>query len=84
MDKVISIYEAKTNFSKLVKQAKAGATIYVGAYGKPDAVIAPLPQKKKVNIGVWEGKYKIDYEALEAMDAEIAADFEKSISRPLE
>jgi len=35
----VSIHEAKTNFSKLVKQAAAGETIYIGAYGKPEAML---------------------------------------------
>jgi antitoxin (DNA-binding transcriptional repressor) of toxin-antitoxin stability system len=72
MDKVINIYEAKTNFSKLVKKAQAGETIYVGAYGQPQAIIAPAPQVKKPNIGVWKHKKTIDYKALVRSDNEIA------------
>jgi len=44
--KTFSIHEAKTNLSKLVKRAAAGETIYIGAYGKPDAVITAVNQKK--------------------------------------
>jgi hypothetical protein len=29
----VSIHEAKTNFSKLVKRAAAGEKIYIGSYG---------------------------------------------------
>ena len=72
MNKVISIYEAKTNLSKLVKKAEAGETIYIGAYGHAQAVISPLPVKHKINIGVWNHKKQIDYDALADMDAEIA------------
>ena len=36
---VISIHEAKTNLSKLVKRAVAGETIYIGAYGKPEVAL---------------------------------------------
>lgn len=61
MDKVITIYDAKTNLSKLVKRAQAGKTIYIGAFGIPQAVIAPLPTKPKIKIGVWQGKHKITY-----------------------
>ncbi|MCL2831804.1 MAG: type II toxin-antitoxin system prevent-host-death family antitoxin [Treponema sp.] len=38
----IPIHEAKSNLSKLVKRAAAGETIYIGAYGKPEAVLAPV------------------------------------------
>jgi prevent-host-death family protein len=85
MDEVVTIYQAKTHLSKLVKQAQAGKTIYIGAHGHPQAVLSPLPAKKKVNIGVWAHKAKpVDYKALEALDAEIAADFEASINRDLD
>jgi len=40
--KTIPIHEAKSNLSKLVKRAAAGETIYIGAYGKPEAVITSV------------------------------------------
>jgi prevent-host-death family protein len=43
--KTVSIHEAKTNFSKLVKRAEAGETIYIGAYGKPAVVMMAVDQK---------------------------------------
>lgn len=87
MDKIISIYEAKTNLSKYIKKAQAGQTIYVGAYGTPQAIIAPIPAKKPINIGVWAHKKKLNAyqtEDLIGPDPDIAADFEDSINRPLE
>jgi antitoxin (DNA-binding transcriptional repressor) of toxin-antitoxin stability system len=44
--KTISIHEAKTNLSKLVKRAAAGEIIYIGAYGKPEVAITAVNQKK--------------------------------------
>jgi prevent-host-death family protein len=44
--KTISIHEAKTNLSRLVKRAAAGETIYIGAYGKPEAVLTAVNQNK--------------------------------------
>lgn len=52
----ISIYEAKTNLSKLVKRAQAGETIYIGSYGNPQAVLTPLPEKKPIVFGVFENQ----------------------------
>lgn len=72
MYKVINIYEAKTNFSKLVKMAQAGETIYVGSYGQPQAVIMPVPQFKKPNIGIWKHKKKVNYDLLNQSDTEIS------------
>ena len=43
-EKTVSIHEAKTNFSKLVKRAEAGETIYIGAYGKPTVILKAANQ----------------------------------------
>jgi len=46
----ISIHEAKSSLSRLVKRAAAGETIYIGAYGKPEAVltgVSPEQQRAK-------------------------------------
>ena len=43
---VVSMHEAKSNLSKLVKRAAAGETIYIGAYGKPDAMLTHVNHGK--------------------------------------
>jgi antitoxin (DNA-binding transcriptional repressor) of toxin-antitoxin stability system len=86
MTKVVSIYEAKTNLSKLVKKAQAGETIYIGAYGHPQAVIAPVPAKKPIKIGVWAHKKKnsaYNPKDLIGSDPDINVDFDKSLGQPL-
>jgi len=86
MTKVISIYDAKTHLSKLVKLAQAGETIYIGAYGNPQAVLAPAPVKKPMSIGVWAHKKKPNAyktEDLVGPDHEISADIESSVNRPI-
>jgi len=42
----IPIHEAKSNLSKLVKRAAAGETIYIGAYGKPEAILTAVNNVK--------------------------------------
>lgn len=73
MDTVIPIHTAKATLSKLVKEAQEGAIVYIGAYGQPQAMLSPIPHRSPVNIGVWDHRKTIDYEALEASDEEIAA-----------
>lgn len=70
VDDVITIYDAKANLSKLVKRAQSGKTIYIGAFGIPQAVIAPLPAKPKIKIGVWQGKHKITYSDDDLIDSD--------------
>lgn len=86
MIKTISIYEAKTNLSKLVKRAEAGETIYIGAYGSPQAVIMPIPEKAQLRIGIWDkkcipGAYK-DSDLIEP-DKEVQEMFESSVAGKL-
>lgn len=86
MSKVISIYEAKTQFSKLVKKAQAGETIYIGAYGHTQAILSPAPVKKPIKIGIWAHKKKpnaYDAKNLIGSDSDINNDFEESLNKPL-
>ena len=47
----IPIHEAKSSLSKLVKRAAAGETIYIGAYGKPEAALTPVsPEKQQAEL----------------------------------
>jgi len=58
----IPIHEAKSNLSKLVKRAAAGETIYIGAYGKPEAIMTAVninkinAEKRKQAFGCMKGK----------------------------
>jgi prevent-host-death family protein len=50
----IPIHEAKSNLSKLIKRAAAGETIYIGAYGKPEAAltaVSPGQQRAELRKG---------------------------------
>ena len=44
--KTYSIHEAKTNFSKLVKRAAGGETIYIGSFGKPEVALTVVNERK--------------------------------------
>ncbi|WP_461246129.1 type II toxin-antitoxin system Phd/YefM family antitoxin [Treponema sp. R6D11] len=60
--KTIPIHEAKSNLSRLVKRAAAGETIYIGAYGKPEAIITAVninkikAERRKQALGCMKGK----------------------------
>jgi len=82
MKNAISIYDAKTNFSKLVARAKEGQDVIIGAYGKPEVMLVPYKKKNKLNIGVWDHKaLDMDYEGLVDSDPEIVKMFEDSINK---
>ena len=86
MSKVVTIYEAKTQFSKLVKKAASGEIIYVGAYGQAQAIIAPVPTKLPLQIGVWANKKKTNAynnDDLVKPDPEITDEMHANIDVPL-
>lgn len=62
---IVSMHEAKSSLSQLVKRAAAGETIYIGAYGKPEAKLvaaeepvdhAELRAKRERFLGCMEGQ----------------------------
>lgn len=64
---VVSMHQAKSTLSQLVKRAATGETILLGAYGKVEAKLVPattldVPQK---HIGLLAGKLTIpeDFDA---------------------
>lgn len=79
MTEVVPIYEAKTNLSKLVKRANAGETIYIGAYGHAEAILAPVPVRKPIRLGVLahlrDPDFDYDADDLIGPDPEIWEDF---------
>ena len=81
MKNVIPIHEAKTNLSKLVKQAVEGKTIYIGAYGQPQAIITSIPEtKNKLITGAWaQNNDVVIPDDFDDIDQEINKMFENSI-----
>ncbi len=77
----VNMLEAKTSLSRLVEAVESGAEkeIIIARNGKPAAKLVPLdatPQKKKRRLGLAAGKYPpLDFEAFQALDAEVARMF---------
>jgi prevent-host-death family protein len=74
----VNMLEAKTSLSKLVEAVENGSEeeIIIARNGKPAARLVPIGPAKKIRLGLAQGKYPpLDYEAFQAMDAEIEAMF---------
>lgn len=56
---MINIYNAKTNFSKLIKEVSAGKQIIIGKAGVPVATLSPFGPQKARKIGALKGQIKI-------------------------
>ena len=47
----IPIHEAKSNLSRLIKRAAAGENIYIGAFGKPEAMLTAVsPEQQRADL----------------------------------
>jgi prevent-host-death family protein len=76
MSKVITIYDAKTNLSKYIRQAKAGTPVYIGSYGQEEVVLmAAKPKKAKIKFGTAAGKISFKQSDLEGTDPDIQTMF---------
>lgn len=72
MNNVVTIYDAKTNLSKYIKQAKTGHPVYIGGYGQKEVVLmAAKPDKPAIKFGTATGKFKYDDAAFEGIDPDI-------------
>jgi prevent-host-death family protein len=72
MNKVITIYDAKTNLSKYIKQAKEGSPVYIGSYGEQEVVLmAAKPNKPTIKFGTAHGKIKYKNTNIEGSDPDI-------------
>ena len=76
----VNMLQAKTSLSKLVEAVESGAEteIIIARNGKPAARLVAISAepKKKRQLGLLAGKYPpMDFEAFQAMDAEIETMF---------
>jgi prevent-host-death family protein len=80
----VNMHEAKTNFSRLIAAIKSGreTEIVVAQNGVPAARIVPMSTAKKPRVlGAAKGEFTFDYEAFQALDAEVQAMFDEGIER---
>ncbi len=83
----VNMLEAKSSLSRLVEAVESGAEteIIIARNGKPAAKLVPLSAapKRKRRLGLAAGRYPpFDYEAFQALDAEVEALF--SGNEPIE
>ena len=87
----INMHEAKSRLSQLVEAVESGreAEIVIARNGKPAARLVPIAveepkPKPRRQLGLAAGKFNFDYEAFQALDAEVQQMFDESIERDRE
>jgi len=65
MAKVLNLYEAKTQLSRLVEEAAAGGEVVIAKAGVPRARLVPLARPKRRRPGGSKGRIRIarDFDA---------------------
>lgn len=82
----VNMHQAKTHLSRLIAAIRSGAEteIIVAQNGVPAARIVPIveaPPPRK--FGFARGRFEFDYEAFQALDAEVQAMFDESAAKSI-
>jgi prevent-host-death family protein len=79
MAKSVTIHEAKTQFSKLVRRAEGGEEILIRRGAEPAAKLVPIPKDRlgPRKLGGWEGEVWMAAD-FDGSDQEIERMFEES------
>ena len=74
---IVSMHQAKSSLSQLVKRAAGGETILIGSYGRAEAVLTSAANSRpKKRLGLLEGKLIIPDDFDAPLPREILAAFE--------
>ncbi|MDL2314194.1 type II toxin-antitoxin system prevent-host-death family antitoxin [Desulfovibrio sp. OttesenSCG-928-C14] len=74
---VVPMHQAKSSLSQLVKRAAGGECIFIGSYGRADAVlISAAKAKPKKRLGLLAGKLIVPDDFDAPLPQEILAAFE--------
>ena len=73
---LVSVHEAKTHLSRLLRRVAAGEEIVIARAGKPVARLAPLATAGRRTLGMDEGKLEIHEDFDAPLPADVIEDFE--------
>lgn len=76
----VNMHDAKTNLSKLVEALVSGTEreVVIARNGKPAVRMVPVePVRAPRRLGLAKGKFDFDYDAFQALDAEVQRLFEE-------
>ena len=71
-DESVNVYQAKTEFSRLIARVEGGERIVISRSGRPVARLVPFePERSPRQPGVWKGRVRIadDFNAFTPDDA---------------
>lgn len=77
---IVPMHQAKSSLSQLVKRAANGEIIFIGSYGRAEAVLTSVASSKpKKRLGLLEGKLTIPNDFDDPLPPEILSAFEGGV-----
>lgn len=77
MESSVNIYEAKTQFSRLVERVEAGEEIVIARAGRPVARLVAYQARTAPRVpGLWKGQVRMAAD-FDAQDDDLVASFER-------
>ena len=77
---IVPMHQAKSSLSQLVKRAANGETIFIGSYGRAEAVLtSAATAKPKKRLGLLEGKLTVPDDFDAPLPPELLAAFEGDV-----
>lgn len=73
----VSVHEAKTHLSRLLRQVAAGEEVIISRSGKPVAKIVPVRRRKQRRLGIDAGQLHVPDDFDAPLPPSILAEFEK-------
>jgi prevent-host-death family protein len=80
----VNMHEAKSNLSRLVESLVSGEEkeVTISRNGRPVVRMTLVPNDRPKRVfGFARGKYSFDYEAFQALDADVQAMFDEGLER---
>jgi prevent-host-death family protein len=73
----VSVHEAKTHLSRLLRRVAAGEEVIIARAGKPIAILTAVGKRGRRKLGVDEGKFAVPDDFNAPLPEDVLGDFER-------
>ncbi|HEX5135852.1 MAG TPA: type II toxin-antitoxin system Phd/YefM family antitoxin [Planctomycetota bacterium] len=73
----VSVHEAKTHLSRLLRRVAAGEQVIIARAGKPVAILTAFGRPRRRKLGVDEGKFVVPKDFNAPLPEDVLGDFER-------
>lgn len=73
----VSVHDAKTHLSRLLRRVAAGEQIVIARAGKPIAILMAVGKARRRKLGIDEGKFAVPDDFNAPLPEDVLGDFER-------